>query len=274
MTTLVPEPPIASGESHRARQVAESFGSEAERYQRTRPTYPKAMVDSVLAASEGRDFLDVGIGTGISAWPFQQEGCRVLGVEPDPRMAELALARGLEVEIAKFEEWDAGGRTFDVLTAGQAWHWVDPVAGAAKAVEVLRPGGRIALFWNVMSFPPDFAERFSAVYRRVVPEFPFFQTGAPGGATSYAPLFDKAIDGLRQSGGFAEPEQWTFGWERSYSRHEWVETVPTFGGHSLIAPETLAALMAGIGDVIDAAGGSFVMGYSAVVVTATRAAAS
>jgi SAM-dependent methyltransferase len=251
--------------------MAESFGCEAERYQRTRPTYPKAMVDAVLAASRGRDFLDVGIGTGISAWPFQQEGCRVLGVEPDPRMAELARARGLEVEIAKFEEWDAGGRTFDVLMAGQAWHWVEPVAGASKAVEVVRPGGRIALFWNVMAFPPDFAEGFSAVYRRLVPEFPFFQTGAPGGAAAYAPLFDKAIDGLRQSGGFDEPEQWTFDWERSYSRLEWLEQVPTFGGHALLEPERLDELLAGIGEVIDAAGGSFVMGYSAVVVTATRA---
>jgi len=253
--------------------VAESFGTQAERYQRTRPTYPIAMVDAVLAASKGRDFLDVGIGTGISAWPFLQEGCRVLGVEPDPRMAELARARGLEVEIATFEEWDAGGRTFDVLTAGQSWHWVDPVAGASKAVEVLRPGGRIALFWNVMTFPPDFAEGFSAVYRQVVPEFPFFQTGAPGGAASYVPLSDKAIEGLRQSRGFDEPELWTFDWERSYSRQEWVEQVPTFGGHALLAPERMAELLAGIGNVIDAAGGSFVMGYSAVVVTATRAGA-
>jgi SAM-dependent methyltransferase len=253
--------------------VAESFGAEAERYQRTRPTYPKAMVDAVLAANAGRDLLDVGIGTGISAWPFQQEGCRVLGIEPDSRMAGLARARGLEVEIAKFEEWDARGRTFDVLTAGQAWHWVDPVAGGSKAVEVLRPGGRIALFWNVMTFPPDFADSFSAVYRRVVPEFPFFQTGASGAAT-YAPLFGKAIEGLRQSGGFHEPEQWTFEWERSYSRHEWVEQVPTFGGHALLAPERLAELLAGLGDVIDATGGSFVMGYSAVVVTAARAVAS
>ncbi|MCW2935319.1 MAG: hypothetical protein JWM19_6281 [Actinomycetia bacterium] len=28
--------------------------------------------------------------------------------------------------------------------AAQAWHWVDPVAGAAKAAVVLRPGGRLA----------------------------------------------------------------------------------------------------------------------------------
>ena len=131
------------------------------------------MVDAILAASPGRDVLDVGIGTGISARPFQQHGRQVLGVEPDPRMAECARKSGLEVEIAKFEEWDRAGRTFDLIIAGQTWHWVDPVLGASKAADSLRPGGRIALFWNVMSYSPEFAEGIAAVYQRVLPEFPF-----------------------------------------------------------------------------------------------------
>ncbi len=49
-------------------------------------------------------------------------------------------------------------RVFDAVIAGQTWHWVDPVAGAAKAADVLRPGGRIAVFWNVFQFPPDLSE--------------------------------------------------------------------------------------------------------------------
>jgi SAM-dependent methyltransferase len=270
MTTIAPEPgPFSASEPYLARQVAESFGGEAERYERTRPRYPKAMVDAVLAASPGRDFLDVGTGTGISARPFQLEGCRVLGVEPDERMAELARRSGLEVEIAKFEDWDPTGRAFDVVIAGQAWHWVDPVLGASKAAGVLRPCGRIALFWNAMTFPADLAEALSAVYRQVVPEFPFFQGGAPGGAASYAPMFDKAADGIRQTGAFDEPEQWQFDWARPYTTTEWLETVPTFGGHTHILPEKLAKLLTSIGDVIDARGGSFNLGFAAVVVTAT-----
>jgi len=269
--TLPPLPqPFSSSESHQARHFAESFGSEAERYERTRPSYPKVMVDTIVAASPGLDVLDVGIGTGISARPFQDAGCRVLGVEPDERMAEYARQSGLKVEIARFEEWNPAGRSFDVVIAGQAWHWVDPVLGASKASEILRPGGRIALFWNVMSFPPEFAEGFSAVYRRVLPEFPFFQGGAPGGAASYKPLSDKAIDGIGQTGTFTEPEQWQFDWERRYARDEWLEQVPTFGGHSQIPPQKLAELLSGIGDAVDAEGGSFIMGYAALVVTATR----
>ncbi len=85
---------------------------------------------------------------------------------------------------------------------------------------MLRPGGRIALFWNVMSFPADFGDRFSTVYQRVLPEFPFFQNGTPGGVGSYSPLLDKATDGIRQSRKFSEPEQWKFDWERPYTREE------------------------------------------------------
>jgi SAM-dependent methyltransferase len=102
-------------------------------------------VDRIIAASPGRAnsgpyCLDVGCGTGISARLFQAAGCRVLGVDPDPRMAELARQGGTETEVAKFEDWDPADRTFDAVIAAQAWHWVDPVAGAAKAAAVLRPG--------------------------------------------------------------------------------------------------------------------------------------
>jgi SAM-dependent methyltransferase len=272
--TTWPSERFSTGASHQARQIAESFGSEAERYERTRPTYPRAMVEAILAASPGRDVLDVGIGTGISARPFEREGCHVLGVDPDGRMAGYARQSGLEVEIARFEEWDPAGRTFDLVMAGQTWHWVDPVLGASKAAQLLRAGGRLALFWNVMSFPPEVAEEFSAVYRRALPDFPFFQSGAPGGAASYAPLLDKAADGIRRTGRFEEPERWRFDWERSYSRDQWLDVVPTFGGHSQVPPEKLAQLLSGIGEVLEAAGGSFTMGYTAVVETARRAQAA
>lgn len=37
-----------------------------------------------------------------------------------------------------------------------------------------------------------------------------------------------------------------------------------------IPPEQLGDLLSGIGDVVDAAGGSFTIGYAALVITATR----
>ena len=40
---------------------------DAARYDRTRPPYPAALADRIIAASPGTDVLDVGTGTGISA---------------------------------------------------------------------------------------------------------------------------------------------------------------------------------------------------------------
>ncbi|MEJ3746697.1 class I SAM-dependent methyltransferase [Actinomycetes bacterium KLBMP 9797] len=262
MPTIVPEP-------HQQRQVAESFGMDAGRYDRTRPRYPDDLVRRIVAGSPGSDVLDVGCGTGIAARQFQAAGCAVLGVEPDPRMAEFARQGGLAVEQATFEAWDPAGRTFDTVVAGQSWHWVDPVAGAAQAARVLRPGGRLAVFWNVHQPPPDLADAFAAVYRRVLPDLPVFSQVWPGMAT-YSVMFTKAADGMRAVGAFGEPEQWRFEWERSYARDEWLAQVPTFGGHSGFPPATLAELLDGLGDAVDAVGGSFPMHYTAVAVTAPR----
>jgi SAM-dependent methyltransferase len=119
--------------------MAESFGSDPERYHRARPGYPEALVAAIVGASPGSDFLDVGCGTGIASRQLEAAGCTVVGVEPDARMAAFAREQGLTVEVARFEGWDAGGRMFDAVVAGEAWHWVDPVAGAANAAPVLRP---------------------------------------------------------------------------------------------------------------------------------------
>jgi SAM-dependent methyltransferase len=249
--------------------MAESFGSDAERYDRTRPSYPRAMVDAILAAGPGRDVLDVGIGTGISARRFRAAGCRVVGVDVDARMAALARAAGFEVEISKFEEWDPAGRKFDVVVAGQTWHWVDPVVGAAKAAVTLRPRGRLAVFWNVMEFPSELGDAVASVYRRALPQSPFSR-GISGGLAAYSAQFAKAADAMREAGAFGEPEQWPFDWERSYTKDEWLDQVPTSGGHVQLPPGKLDELLDGIGIAIDAVGGSFVMRYIAVVVTAMR----
>jgi SAM-dependent methyltransferase len=249
--------------------VAESFGADAERYDRARPSYPSALIDRIVAGRPGIDVLDVGCGTGISARLFQAAGGQVLGVDPDERMAGLARRRGLDVEVATFEDWDPAGRTFDVVTAGQAWHWVDPVAGAAQAARVLRPGGRLAVFWNSFRPPAELAATFGAVHRRVLAEAPLFKMPSPG-ADAYAALTAKAADGMREAGAFGQEEHWRFEWDRFYTRDEYLDGVPTSGFTNQLPAATLRELVAGIGAAIDEAGGGFTMGFTTVAVTAVR----
>jgi len=107
MPTLPPSP----AQPHHARQTAESFGTDAQRYDQARPGYPEALVARTIAGSPGLDVLDVGCGTGIAARQFQAAGCTVLGVEPDARMADVARAAGLPVEVTTFEAWAPAGRS-------------------------------------------------------------------------------------------------------------------------------------------------------------------
>ena len=150
------------------RHRAESFGAVAELYDRVRPSYPSALVDALLL-ERPRRVLDIGCGTGIAGALLDARGCEVLGVEIDERMARLARARGLQVEIAPFEQWDAEGRLFELAISAQAWHWIDPVAGAEKAATVLAEAGRICLFWNFGDPPARVTELFDPIYARHAP---------------------------------------------------------------------------------------------------------
>jgi SAM-dependent methyltransferase len=268
------QPRPTQPELHQARQVAESFGADAERYDRARPPYPGALVERIIAASPGRDVLDVGCGTGIAARQFQAAGCAVLGVDPDARMAEFARRTGVETEVATFEAWDPAGRAFDAVVAGQAWHWVDPVAGPAKAAQVLRPGGRLAVFGHVFATPPEVSDALAVAYRRVAPDSPFNAQTARPAMDIYQAMFAKAADGIRQAGGFGEPEQWRFDWEQSYTRDAWLDLLPTTGTLTQLAPGQLAGVLAGVGAAIDKMGGRFTMPYTTLAATASRASAA
>ncbi|MEV5413301.1 class I SAM-dependent methyltransferase [Thermopolyspora sp. NPDC052614] len=270
MPTIPPQRVHPLGDQpHLYRQAAESFGARAERYDRARPRYPDAMVEAIVKGSPGPAVLDVGCGTGIAARQFQAAGCRVLGVDVDERMAELARRDGIEVEVSTFESWDPAGRRFDAVISAQAWHWVEPVAGAAKAAQVLPPGGRLAAFWNVAQPPPEVADAFAAVHERVLPEMSFHRVKTPP-LEGYSPLFAKTADGVRQTGAFAEPEQWRFDWDRFYTRDEWLDVLPTHGIYAQLPPDKMQELLEDTGAAIDALGGGFTMRYAAVVATALR----
>ena len=254
--------------------MAESFGTDAEGYDRARPGYPGALVTRIVAGSPGLDVLDVGCGTGIAARQFQAAGCAVLGVEPDARMADFARARGLAVEVATFEAWDPDGRRFDAVIAAQSWHWVDPVTGAAKAAQVLRVSGRLAIFGHVYEPPAEVAGPFAAAYRRVVPDSPFASLPARRPLDIYQAAYAKFADKIRETGQFHEPEQWRFDWEQSYTRDAWLDRLPTSGALTQLPSDKLAEVLEVVGGAIDAIGGSFPMSYTTVAVTAARTSAA
>jgi SAM-dependent methyltransferase len=228
---------------HLERDRAESFGSVAEQYDRYRPAFPDALLDDLAALADTTEVLDVGSGTGKVARGLTRRGVPALGVEIDPRMAEVARREGVRVEIARFEDWDDAGRRFDLVTCGDAWHWIEPKRGAAKVAQVLRPGGVFVRFWNTQLLEAPAMAALDVVYARLAPEV--YVVGR------IPPYELPADDPFPLQGPFALVDAKTYITERRGSGAEWAGYAGTVSDHQRLPGERLALLRAAIGEALE-----------------------
>jgi len=124
----------------------------------------------------------------------------------------------------------------------------------------------------VFQTPPEVLEALAKIYRQVAPDSPVNLSGqlTRSAMNGYQPLFAKIADGIREVGGFSEPEQWLFEWERTYARDEWLDQLPTSGTLTQLPPDKLAEILDAVGAAIDTLGGTITVPYATVVVTAAR----
>lgn len=131
-------------------ELARSFASVAEAYERSRPGYPDDAV-RWLAGFEPLDVVDLGAGTGKLTRSLIDLGHRVTAVEPLPEMIahlRVAVPEATAVEGGA-EAIPLPDGSADVVAVAQAFHWFDQEAALREIARILRPGGRIALVWNV-----------------------------------------------------------------------------------------------------------------------------
>jgi SAM-dependent methyltransferase len=130
------------------------FGRTAADYARYRAGFPALLFDELAArgvALAGAKVLDLGTGTGTLARGLAARGARVVAL--DPAESLLAEARALAetavlaitFRLGRAEATGLAGAAFDLVAAGQCWHWFDRSLAAAEAWRLLRPGGRLLI---------------------------------------------------------------------------------------------------------------------------------
>jgi SAM-dependent methyltransferase len=131
-----------------------NFGKAAADYAAFRAGFPDTIFERLAAFGiglPGQDIVDLGTGTGTLARSFARRGCRVMGLDPDPRMLAAAqtLDREHRLEIpylqATAEATGLASGSADVVTAGQCWHWFDRPRALDEVVRLLRSRGKLVI---------------------------------------------------------------------------------------------------------------------------------
>ena len=141
--------------------------TEAERYERGRPDYPRAAVDAIVSELDlraGRTVLDLGAGTGKLTRLLLPSGANVIAVEPIREMREqltgvVALA-GTAERIPLTDDY------VDAVTVAQAFHWFEADVALREIHRVLRTGGGVALIWNARDERDPLQAALSEIFDR------------------------------------------------------------------------------------------------------------
>jgi len=169
-------------------------------------------------AVAGQAALDLGTGTGSLARGLAGLGCRVTGLDPSADM--LAAARriadeeGLEIRFVqgKAEATGLDGGAFDLVAAGQCWHWFDRSAAAAETRRLLRAGGCVLIcHFDWLPLPGNTVAATEALIQAHNPGWPW----AGGTGIHAAWLADLG------NAGFTGLESFTFDQDVPYSHEAW-----------------------------------------------------
>ena len=220
------------------------FGSVAERYERYRLDYPNELVDAVLryAGRPVRTALEVGAGTGKATRPFAARGIEVTALEPDPDMARV-LARvthGLPVKpvTTTFEDFRTESR-FDLVYAAAAWHWTSPATRWTQAVELLVPGGVLALFGAPAELKdPELFAAVDGIEKRVLPE------------DDPLDLHPWSIEELAAADGVADVEHRELAYVATTTAADFLGRLATVSAYLKLAPEQRADALRQVGAVL------------------------
>jgi SAM-dependent methyltransferase len=152
--------------------AARGFGSAAQVYDRSRPSYPPDAVDWLCAGlriGPGARVVDLAAGTGKLTALLRPRHARLVAVEPVAGMREVLRTRlpDLPVVAATAERLPFAAGSLDAVTVAQAFHWFDAAAAMAELARVVRPDGALGLVWNARDRSVDWVDRVWSVMDRV-----------------------------------------------------------------------------------------------------------
>jgi ubiquinone/menaquinone biosynthesis C-methylase UbiE len=173
------------------------FSRTAVDYARHRAGFPPELLDRLIAlgvARPGARVVDLGTGTGSLARLFARHGCDVTGVDIAGPLLEQArrLDREAGLQIAYVEcSAEATGLPsgmFDVVSAGQCWHWFDRPAATREVARLLAgTGTAVIAHFDWLPVKGNVVEATEEIILRYTPTWPFAPGCTRNGLSTFRP---------------------------------------------------------------------------------------
>jgi len=217
-----------------ARRRAASFGSVAQAYAENRPEYPREAV-AWLAGGSPANVLELGSGTGKLTRPLTALGHRVVATDPQVTMLDelKRAAPGARRVAARAETIPLASGVVDLVISAQAFHWFDQERALPEIARVLRPGGVLALVWNIGDFKVPWVRKVLGLI----------------GMTA-----DEEGEPLEGSDLFAVQERRTFRHWQKFDRESLVGYISSSSHAAVMPPDERAALLSEVAAIYDSYG--------------------
>ncbi len=133
------------------------FGRTAADYSTHRAGFPNSFFQVLSEKGivrAGKKAVDLGTGTGTVARGLARLGCHVTAIDPAEAMLEEArkiAARekcSVEFAVGRAEETNLKNKSYDIVTAGQCWHWFDSKRALTEVQRILVTDGALVIAHN------------------------------------------------------------------------------------------------------------------------------
>jgi SAM-dependent methyltransferase len=207
------------------------FGRHSEDYAAYRPGYPASFyqrIDAITRIRESRS-LDIATGPGTIALELGARGSSVVGIDTSREQIataqRVARDRNLEDRVhfrtASAEHTGLDASSFDLVTAGQCWHWFDRGAVMVEIQRVLRPGGVLAIaHYSYLAEHTPVARDTEDLILEFNPSWTM---------AGWTGLFPEQIDEVIH-GGFRLVEEFCYNHDEEFSHARWRGRIRTSNG--------------------------------------------
>lgn len=138
------------------------WGRASSDYAKYRDIYPQEFYQKILSLGlcrKGQKVLDLGTGTGVLPRNLYPYGAQFIGTDISENQIRearrLSKEAGMQIDylISPAEELNFPPNTFDTITACQCFFYFDPVRLLPRLANMLKPGGRLGIFY--MAWLPE-----------------------------------------------------------------------------------------------------------------------